>query len=103
MALIEVCGKLIDTKIKFSGKPALDFAIVALEKEKIRQKEEEKKAVSVEYSEEYLSIKTSKVWLSQESGENTTQEVENPQKSRKATSTLEVAYSKVDLKLDMLI
>lgn len=44
MALIEVCGKLVDTKVKFSGKPALDFAQIALEKEKIRQKEEEKRS-----------------------------------------------------------
>ncbi|EKM3877405.1 hypothetical protein PUT20_000318 [Campylobacter upsaliensis] len=44
MALIEVCGKLVDTRLKFSGKPALDFAQVALEKERIRQKEEEKKS-----------------------------------------------------------
>lgn len=48
MALIEVCGKLVDTRLKFSGKPTLDFAQVALEKERIRQKEEEKKAISIE-------------------------------------------------------
>ncbi len=38
MALIEVCGKLVDTRLKFSGKPALDFAQVALEKEKNKAK-----------------------------------------------------------------
>lgn len=51
MALIEVCGKLVDTRLKFSGKPALDFAQITLEKERLRQKEWEKKAISIEYSE----------------------------------------------------
>lgn len=94
MALIEVCGKLIDTRLKFSGKPALDFAQVALEKERLRQKEEEKKAISIEYSEEYLSIKSTKATLFQnEEG------VENA----KMINTVEATYSKIDLKLDILI
>lgn len=94
MALIEVCGKLIDTRLKFSGKPALDFAQVALEKERLRQKEEEKKAISIEYSKEYLSIKSTKATLFQnEEG------VENA----KMINTVEATYSKIDLKLDILI
>lgn len=94
MALIEVCGKLIDTRLKFSGKPALDFAQVALEKERLRQKEEEKKAISIEYSEEYLSIKSTKATLFQnEEG------VENA----KMINTVEATYSKIGLKLDILI
>lgn len=94
MALIEVCGKLVDTRLKFSGKPALDFAQVALEKERLRQKEEEKKAISIEYSEEYLSIKSTKATLFQnEEG------VENA----KMINTVEATYSKIDLKLDILI
>ncbi|EOC5018224.1 hypothetical protein ACI4X4_001985 [Campylobacter upsaliensis] len=98
MALIEVCGKLVDTKVKFSGKPALDFAQIALEKEKIRQKEEEKKILSIEYSEEYLSVKAAKATLFQnEEG------VENSQIVKKEISTAQVAYSKIDLKLDILI
>ncbi|EOB2174707.1 hypothetical protein ACIMK4_001823 [Campylobacter upsaliensis] len=98
MALIEVCGKLVDTKVKFSGKPALDFAQIALEKEKIRQKEEEKKILSIEYSEEYLSIKAAKATLFQnEEG------VENSQIVKKEISTAQATYSKIDLKLDILI
>lgn len=94
MALIEVCGKLVDTRLKFSGKPALDFAQVALEKERLRQKEEEKKAISIEYSEEYLSVKSTKATLFQnEEG------VENA----KMINTVEATYSKIDLKLDILI
>ncbi|MCR2099862.1 hypothetical protein [Campylobacter upsaliensis] len=94
MALIEVCGKLIDTRLKFSGKPALDFAQVALEKERLRQKEEEKKAISIEYSEEYLSVKSTKATLFQnEEG------VENA----KMINTVEATYSKIGLKLDILI
>lgn len=94
MALIEVCGKLVDTRLKFSGKPALDFAQVALEKERLRQKEEEKKAISIEYSEEYLSVKSTKTTLFQnEEG------VENA----KMINTVEATYSKIDLKLDILI
>lgn len=94
MALIEVCGKLIDTRLKFSGKPALDFAQVALEKERLRQKEEEKKAISIEYSEEYLSVKSTKATLFQnEEG------VENA----KMINAVEATYSKIDLKLDILI
>lgn len=94
MALIEVCGKLVDTRLKFSGKPALDFAQVALEKERLRQKEEEKKAISIEYSEEYLSIKSTKATLFQneEGGENA-----------KMINAVEATYSKIDLKLDILI
>ncbi|WP_180753052.1 hypothetical protein [Campylobacter vulpis] len=61
MAFIEVCGKLVDTRLKFSGKSALDFAQITLEKERLRQKEWEKKAISIEYSEGYLSAKASKV------------------------------------------
>ncbi|WP_180379241.1 hypothetical protein [Campylobacter lanienae] len=45
MALVDVCGKLIDTRVKFWGKPALDFAQIELEKQIARQKEEEKKAL----------------------------------------------------------
>ncbi|EHZ0304544.1 hypothetical protein K4888_000555 [Campylobacter upsaliensis] len=98
MALIEVCGKLVDTRLKFSGKPALDFAQVALEKERIRQKEEEKKAISIEYSEEYLSIKAAKATLFQnEEG------VENSKTVKKEISTAQATYSKIDLKLDILI
>ncbi|EGB5534802.1 hypothetical protein H7105_000120 [Campylobacter upsaliensis] len=98
MALIEVCGKLVDTRLKFSGKPAFDFAQVALEKERIRQKEEEKKAISIEYSEEYLSIKAAKATLFQnEEG------VENSQIVKKEISTVQATYSKIDLKLDILI
>ncbi|EAH9850034.1 hypothetical protein EZU56_00595 [Campylobacter upsaliensis] len=98
MALIEVCGKLVDTKVKFSGKPALDFAQIALEKEKIRQKEEEKKILSIEYSEEYLSVKAAKATLFQnEEG------VENSQIVKKEISTVQATYSKIDLKLDILI
>ncbi|EOB1145398.1 hypothetical protein ACIQIM_001892 [Campylobacter upsaliensis] len=98
MALIEVCGKLVDTKVKFSGKPALDFAQIALEKEKIRQKEEEKKILSIEYSEEYLSVKAAKATLFQnEEG------VENSQIVKKEISTAQATYSKIDLKLDILI
>ena len=94
MALIEVCGKLIDTRLKFSGKPALDFAQVALEKERLRQKEEEKKAISIVYSEEYLSVKSTKATLFQnEEG------VENA----KMINAVEATYSKIDLKLDILI
>lgn len=94
MALIEVCGKLVDTRLKFSGKPALDFAQVALEKERLRQKEEEKKAISIEYSEEYLSVKSTKATLFQnEEG------VENA----KMINTVEATYSKIDLKLNILI
>ncbi|EAH8791027.1 hypothetical protein GSG42_06365 [Campylobacter jejuni] len=94
MALIEVCGKLVDTRLKFSGKPALDFAQVALEKERLRQKEEEKKAISIEYSEEYLSVKSTKATLFQnEEG------VENA----KMINAVEATYSKIDLKLDILI
>lgn len=94
MALIEVCGKLVDTRLKFSGKPALDFAQVALEKERLRQKEEEKKAISIEYSEEYLSVKSTKATLFQneEGVENT-----------KMINAVEATYSKIDLKLDILI
>lgn len=94
MALIEVCGKLIDTRLKFFGKPALDFAQVALEKERLRQKEEEKKAISIEYSEEYLSIKSTKATLFQneEGGENA-----------KMINTVEATYSKIGFKLDILI
>lgn len=93
MALIEVCGKLVDTRLKFSGKPALDFAQVALEKERIRQKEEEKKAISIEYSEE-----AAKATLFQnEEG------VENSQIVKKEISTAQATYSKIDLKLDILI
>ncbi|MEE3776665.1 hypothetical protein V2I28_04110 [Campylobacter sp. CX2-4080-23] len=44
MALVDVCGKLIDTTLKFVGKPALDFAQIELEKQIARQKEEQKKA-----------------------------------------------------------
>ncbi|EJB7516571.1 hypothetical protein MW872_001648 [Campylobacter upsaliensis] len=98
MALIEVCGKLVDTRLKFSGKPALDFAQVALEKERLRQKEEEKKAISIEYSEEYLSVKSTKATLFQnEEG------VENSQIVKKEISTAQATYSKLDLKLDILI
>ncbi|EAK7296365.1 hypothetical protein ACYJA9_001913 [Campylobacter upsaliensis] len=98
MALIEVCGKLVDTRLKFSGKPALDFAQVALEKERIRQKEEEKKAISIEYSEEYLSVKAAKATLFQnEEG------VENSKTVKKEISTAQATYSKIDLKLDILI
>ncbi|EAJ2870706.1 hypothetical protein C1E10_06020 [Campylobacter upsaliensis] len=98
MALIEVCGKLVDTRLKFSGKPALDFAQVALGKERIRQKEEEKKAISIEYSEEYLSAKAAKATLFQnEEG------VENSQIVKKEISTAQATYSKIDLKLDILI
>lgn len=94
MALIEVCGKLVDTRLKFSGKPALDFAQVALEKERLRQKEEEKKAISIEYSEEYLSVKSTKATFFQnEEG------VENA----KMINAVEATYSKIDLKLDILI
>lgn len=104
MALIEVCGKLVDTRLKFSGKPALDFAQVALEKERIRQKEEEKKVLSIEYSEEYLSIKAAKATLFQneEGVENATQKLENAKVS-KEFSVVEVTYSKFDLKLDIII
>lgn len=42
MALVDVCGKLIDMRVKFWGKPALDFAQIELEKQIVRQKEEEK-------------------------------------------------------------
>ena len=87
MALIEVCGKLVDTRLKFSGKPALDFAQVALEK-----------AISIEYSEEYLSVKAAKATLFQnEDG------VENSQIVKKEISTAQATYSKIDLKLDILI
>lgn len=94
MALIEVCGKLVDTRLKFSGKPALDFAQVALEKERLRQKEEEKKAISIEYSEEYLSVKSTKATLFQNE-----EDVENA----KMINAVEATYSKIDLKLDILI
>lgn len=94
MALIEVCGKLVDTRLKFSGKPALDFAQVALEKERLRQKEEEKKAISIEYSEEYLSIKSTKATLFQN---------EECVENAKMINAVEATYSKIDLKLDILI
>ena len=94
MALIEVCGKLVDTRLKFSGKPALDFAQVALEKERLRQKEEEKKAISIEYSEEYLSVKSTKATLFQN---------EEGDENAKMINTVEATYSKIGLKLDILI
>lgn len=101
MALIEVCGKLIDTKIKFSGKPALDFAQVALEKERAKQKEEQKKLLSIEYSEEYLSIKASKIAQKAQEGE-AVDGSENT-KENKISQEFEFYHSKFELKLDIYV
>ncbi|HDZ5096646.1 TPA: hypothetical protein RTH11_000443 [Campylobacter jejuni] len=98
MALIEVCGKLIDTKIKFSGKPALDFAEIALEKEKAKQKEEQKKLLSIQYSEEYLSIKASKITQEGEVVEDSENTKEN-----KIFKEFELYHSKFDFKLDIYV
>jgi hypothetical protein len=71
MALIEVCDKLIDTKLVFSGKAAIKYSQEALEKELQRQKDEqnEKLAVSVEYSQDYLASLSQSEPASQNEGE----------------------------------
>lgn len=103
MALIEVCGKLIDTRIKFSGKSALDFAEVALEKEKERQKQEQKKLLSVEYSEEYLSIKAQKIAQKTQDGEAVDDSENTDPQKNKTFEDFEFYHSKFDLKLDIYV
>lgn len=47
MALIEFCGRLIDTKLEYSTAPALEYAQKALEKELREQKKEEKDKIFI--------------------------------------------------------
>lgn len=99
--LIEMCGRIIDTRLEYSTKPALNFAQIALEKEKAEQKKEQKEALSLEYSEEYLSIKALK--STQDAQQSTAEEMIGSKHSRKTSHELEVSYSKLDLKLDILV
>lgn len=39
-----MCGRIIDTKLEYSTKPALNFAQIALEKEKAKQKKRAKRS-----------------------------------------------------------
>lgn len=100
--LIKMCGRIIDTRLEYSTKPALNFAQIALEKEKAEQKKEQKEALSLEYSEEYLSIKALK--STQDAQQSTAaEEMIGSKHSRKTSHELEVSYSKLDLKLDILV
>ncbi|WP_096025371.1 hypothetical protein [Campylobacter lanienae] len=97
MALVDVCGKLIDTRVKFWGKPALDFAQIELEKQIARQKEEEKKLLSIEYTKEELSISATNSNTDTSSTDTqTTQPV-----SQSSFDGIEINYSKTYLKLDI--
>ena len=99
MALVDVCGRLIDTKVKFWGKPALDFAQIELEKQIARQKEEEKKLLSIEYTKEELSISATNSNTDTSSTDTqSTQPV-----SQSSFDGIEINYSKTYLKLDIYV
>lgn len=99
MALVDVCGKLIDTKVKFWGKPALDFAQIELEKQIARQKEEEKKLLSIEYTKEELSISATNSNTDTSSTDTqSTQPV-----SQSSFDGIEINYSRTYLKLDIYV
>ncbi|ARJ55724.1 hypothetical protein [Campylobacter cuniculorum] len=104
MALIEVCGKIIDTRIKFSGAPALKYAEEALEKEiKERKKEEKERILSIEYSKEYLALRT-KESQNLESPQNPAIEFTDSQKTKEIVSnSFELYYQRDYFRLDLLI
>ncbi|WP_286005795.1 hypothetical protein [Campylobacter avium] len=93
MALIEVCGKLIDTNVKFMGKPALDYSEIALKKELEKRKEEENRkenpTISIEISQEYYSLKQEKSALVLK--DNTSKNVDK----------IDFSYYKRDIKIDI--
>lgn len=94
MALIEVCGKLIDTNVKFMGKPALDYSELALEKELERRKEEEKNRrenpiLSIKISQEYYSLQ----------GQDKENKTQND--IGKDTQMKSLSYHKKELKIDI--
>ena len=94
MALIEVCGKLIDTRLKFSGAPALEYAQKALEKELREQKKEEKdKILSIEYSREYLALSTNE-------NEEFTDDIKRKESS---SNSFDFYYEKAYFRLDLVV
>ena len=102
MALVDVCGRLIDTKVKFWGKPALDFAQIELEKQIARQKEEEKKLLSIEYTKEELSISATNSNTDTNSTDTQTTQSTQPV-SQSNFDGIEINYSKTYLKLDIYV
>ncbi|ARQ99970.1 hypothetical protein [Campylobacter porcelli] len=103
MALVDVCGKLIDTTLKFVGKPALDFAQIELEKQIARQKEEQKKLLSIEYTKEELSINATN--SNTDTSSTDTQSTQTSQSAVDSSSFdgIDISYSRTYLKLDIYV
>lgn len=100
MAIIEVCGMMVDTKLKYFGKPALNFAQIELEKQIAKQKEEEKNLLSIEYAKEELSISATNSNTDTSSTDTQTTKSIQPV-SQSSFDKIEINYSRTYLKLDI--